>query len=43
MSPHSTLANDFSARTGAALVAGGSGGVGGEVCRMLAVVCKAAW
>src|SRR3954465_7454232 len=36
MSPQSTLANDFGARTGAALVAGGRGGVGGEVCRMLA-------
>jgi 3-oxoacyl-[acyl-carrier protein] reductase len=37
MSPQgATLANDFGARTGAALVAGGSGGVGGEVCRMLA-------
>jgi NAD(P)-dependent dehydrogenase (short-subunit alcohol dehydrogenase family) len=36
MSPQVSLSNDFGARTGAALVAGGSGGVGGEVCRMLA-------
>ncbi len=32
----SPLTSDFGARAGAALVAGGSGGVGGEVCRMLA-------
>ncbi|MBS1892069.1 MAG: SDR family oxidoreductase [Actinobacteria bacterium] len=30
------LAEDFAGRSGAALVTGGSGGVGGEVCRMLA-------
>jgi NAD(P)-dependent dehydrogenase (short-subunit alcohol dehydrogenase family) len=30
------MEDDFRARDGAALVAGGSGGVGGEVCRMLA-------
>jgi 3-oxoacyl-[acyl-carrier protein] reductase len=37
MSSHFTaLSADFCERDGAALVAGGSGGVGGEVCRMLA-------
>jgi NAD(P)-dependent dehydrogenase (short-subunit alcohol dehydrogenase family) len=36
VSPQSALADDFGGRSGAALVAGGSGGVGGEVCRMLA-------
>jgi NAD(P)-dependent dehydrogenase (short-subunit alcohol dehydrogenase family) len=36
MSPQPTLADDFGGRSGASLVAGGSGGVGGEVCRMLA-------
>lgn len=30
------MSSDFSEREGAALVAGGSGGVGGEVCQMLA-------
>jgi NAD(P)-dependent dehydrogenase (short-subunit alcohol dehydrogenase family) len=30
------VTDDFGGREGAALVAGGSGGVGGEVCRMLA-------
>ena len=32
----SSSSEDFGEREGAALVAGGSGGVGGEVCRMLA-------
>ncbi|HEY2478602.1 MAG TPA: SDR family oxidoreductase [Solirubrobacterales bacterium] len=37
MSSHfSSLSDDFCEREGAALVSGGSGGVGGEVCRMLA-------
>jgi NAD(P)-dependent dehydrogenase (short-subunit alcohol dehydrogenase family) len=35
-SQFSALSADFCERAGAALVAGGSGGVGGEVCRMLA-------
>jgi NAD(P)-dependent dehydrogenase (short-subunit alcohol dehydrogenase family) len=32
----SQMTDDFGGREGAALVAGGSGGVGGEICRMLA-------